>query len=296
VDEFFKVDTYLFENDQLQAVAAEHGPATYACWLAMLALAKQRRNGGSFDTSISTLQVMTGDKRRRSLAVMMVEQMQQEGLIEFSCSGPLSRAPIRFQIMQWDVHQSPTTTERKRASRASTVFERGSSEVVPRQRAHAAERDSGSNVTDLSRIRRQRQETEKKNPPPPPVEPLTLEVESNEDAPPPVADDLETVRGVFDYWKERLGWGPSTKLSPKRKRRIQWALREYSKAEVKHCIDGYADDTWVDRHLHRDIALFFRDEEKFERGLLLYAKRDRPATAAVHTAADAVDLDNWGND
>jgi len=79
--------------------------------------------------------------------------------------------------------------------------------------------------------------------------------------------------GVFETW-QTLFKTPRTKLSKKRITRIEWALKNYSKEEVWHCLQGYASDPWRHEQLTRhEIATLFRDEQRFEEGLHKYEKQ-----------------------
>jgi hypothetical protein len=96
------------------------------------------------------------------------------------------------------------------------------------------------------------------------------------DAPtePEVGPASGSVRVVFDHWREVFGKNAAAKLDPKRRRRIEWAVRTYTVDVVKRCIDGYARSAWHRGENERgvvydDLELLLRDAKHVEAGLAL---------------------------
>lgn len=97
------------------------------------------------------------------------------------------------------------------------------------------------------------------------------------------------VSEVFDYWRVKLGKSAATKLDARRRRRIEWALREYGLEQVKRCIDGYATSAWHlgenDRGMrYDDLTLWLRSAEHVERGLAMAEAGGLPMRGALPPA------------
>lgn len=81
------------------------------------------------------------------------------------------------------------------------------------------------------------------------------------------------VDAVFCYWKKITG-SEKAQLSDARAKRIEWAIKTYGVEDCKACIDGYGSSDFHrgvnDRQTpYLDLTLWFRDETKFEAGLVL---------------------------
>ena len=76
------------------------------------------------------------------------------------------------------------------------------------------------------------------------------------------------VDALFKFWTEVMS-KPGAKLSPKRKARIEWALKEYGDERARKAIIGCASSAFhmgENEHGKRfdDLELIFRNSEKFE--------------------------------
>ncbi len=76
-------------------------------------------------------------------------------------------------------------------------------------------------------------------------------------------------RSVFDYWRKQLGH-PTARLDEKRRRRIEWVLREYGEKVARAAIDGCAASEFhrgANEHgkVYDDPSLIFRDAAHVER-------------------------------
>ncbi len=116
--EYVKVDVGLFDDPVLFDAAHEVGPTAYAAWVALLVIAKARKNGGSIKSSarmIATrLHCVEHDGVQRAIEVFAAGE-----LIEF-VSGDHT-GPFVAQIVSWDKWQSPTSAEYHRQARAEAA-------------------------------------------------------------------------------------------------------------------------------------------------------------------------------
>lgn len=101
----------------------------------------------------------------------------------------------------------------------------------------------------------------------PPVQPALPGMEAEQDGSGEKANGR--AKAIFDYWKEKLGH-PQARLDEKRRRRIEWALRQYDEPLIRKAIDGCAASAWhrgdnPDRKVYDDVALILRDAEHLER-------------------------------
>lgn len=102
----------------------------------------------------------------------------------------------------------------------------------------------------------------------------TEDVVENSDHPEDESDDPSPspVQLVFDHWRAVMGKTQAAKLDGKRRRRCEWAIREYGLDVAKRAIDGCARSDW---HMGRDpksggasyndLTLVFRDAVHLER-------------------------------
>jgi len=103
----------------------------------------------------------------------------------------------------------------------------------------------------------------------PEPDPTQKEVGARQATTSPPRDDGQ-VSEVFAYWRDAMGKNARTVLDDKRKRRIQWALKQYGIDGAKKAIDGckaspfhMGDNDSGQRH--DDLTLIFRNAEKAER-------------------------------
>lgn len=86
------------------------------------------------------------------------------------------------------------------------------------------------------------------------------------------------VAGVFEAWAELFHRNGNTKLDQRRRRRIEWALREYGREDVWRCLKGYASDPWRhEKATHNEIATLFRNAGTFEAGLQMHGDHRPPS-------------------
>lgn len=127
-----------------------------------------------------------------------------------------------------------------------------------------------------------------------PPTPVTPEPISEPVPPQPRAKPKPEIAEVFEYWRSTLGKSAAAKLDPKRRKRIEWALKAYGLDAVKRCIDGYATSAWhrgTDPRSERaydDLELWLRDAKHVEAGLDM-AKGDGGRRARGPLAPAAVD-------
>ncbi|MBN4049522.1 hypothetical protein JYT86_00530, partial [bacterium AH-315-N03] len=95
---------------------------------------------------------------------------------------------------------------------------------------------------------------------------------------------------VWDHYLKAFEKNANTKLSTKRRKRIEWALKTYGKPDALRCLDGYTLNDWTMGRCSKtngvrydDIELLFRDEQKFDRGL---AFADSSAGSDIGSAED----------
>ena len=98
--------------------------------------------------------------------------------------------------------------------------------------------------------------------------------------------DTDSATIVFDQWKTLFKKTQATILDPRRRRRIEWAVKTYGLEATQKSLVGYSLDDWPDRKKHHDLTLLFRDAEHFERGLALADQR--PATNGYADVASRV--------
>jgi hypothetical protein len=79
-------------------------------------------------------------------------------------------------------------------------------------------------------------------------------------------------RELFEHWRSVMGKSPASKLDDKRKRRCEWAIREYGLEAARLAIDGCARsdfhmgrDPKTNGDKHNDLTLIFRDAAHFEK-------------------------------
>lgn len=87
----------------------------------------------------------------------------------------------------------------------------------------------------------------------------------------PVDTGTADVHKVFDHWK-RL-WPSESRLSEKRRAKIQRAIREVGLDGAIKSLDGWRMDDWAERHVklgNFDVEVLFRSSEKVERGIDLF--------------------------
>lgn len=116
----------------------------------------------------------------------------------------------------------------------------------------------------------------------------------------PPADKPDPVSEVFEHWRVVMGKSGTAKLSDKRRRHIEWALREYGRDVAIAAIDGCSRS---DFHMGRDRKsggtayndpeLIFRDESHVERFLSMTPAHSRaghapPSTNHVATSDDEI--------
>ncbi len=90
------------------------------------------------------------------------------------------------------------------------------------------------------------------------------------------------VESVFEWWKAIWRKSDATKLTPKRRKLIERAIKGYGVDAVKRALEGYSKSDW-----HRgqnpngvrydSIELHLRDAEKIERGIALAEAKPRKA-------------------
>lgn len=112
----------------------------------------------------------------------------------------------------------------------------------------------------------------------------------------------EGARELFEHWRSVMGKSSATKLDDKRKRRCEWAIREYGIEAARLAIDGCARSDW---HMGRDprsngvtyndLSLIFRDSTHFERFRDLAARpsagRVEPLPNAAYVGSSDPELD-----
>lgn len=79
----------------------------------------------------------------------------------------------------------------------------------------------------------------------------------------------QTVRGVYDHWRERRRKTNRRyeTISDNRRKKIQTRLTEFSAEDLKLAIDCVALDPWSERPLHDDLVVIFRNREQVEKFL-----------------------------
>lgn len=108
-----------------------------------------------------------------------------------------------------------------------------------------------------------------------PPTPATPEPISEPKAEPTRAKSSPEIAEVFEHWRSTLGKTTAAKLDPKRRKRIEWALKAYGLETVKRCIDGYATSPWhrgtdpKSTRPYDDLELWLRDAAHVEAGLAM---------------------------
>lgn len=74
---------------------------------------------------------------------------------------------------------------------------------------------------------------------------------------------------MFAYWQETTGH-PRAVLDDKRRKRIEWALKNYALVDVRSAIRGVTRSEFnmgknPERKVYDDVTLIFRDAEHAER-------------------------------
>jgi hypothetical protein len=99
--------------------------------------------------------------------------------------------------------------------------------------------------------------------------------------------EQENTRHVFNHWVDVTGRDRSrTKLDPKRKKLIEWALSNYSLEEVLLAVQGWKFSNFhrgenKEKRVYNDLALLLRDTTKLEMFRDLAKRGDVPTTPEV---------------
>ncbi len=94
--------------------------------------------------------------------------------------------------------------------------------------------------------------------------------------------EIKAVRGVVDYWREKLS--PRAKVTPARMRRVRARLREgYSVEELRRAVDGCASSPFHREGHHTDLELIARSAAHVDRFIALAG--ERPSSGAGRPSA-----------
>lgn len=98
--------------------------------------------------------------------------------------------------------------------------------------------------------------------------------------------ELETVKKIFEFWKEKMG-KPKSKLDSARLTKIRARLQDFSPRELCLAIIGASKDDWImgrdpkgNGKLYNDFRTIFRDSAKVEQ-LIEFSKQKRGMTGQL---------------
>lgn len=98
------------------------------------------------------------------------------------------------------------------------------------------------------------------------VKPVDRQVVNESDPKKERGKETKETASLFAYWKEKLEKGPTTRLTPERRRKIQDRLKNYSAADIRKAIDGCAASPWHREHAPTatELTLICRSDTKLE--------------------------------
>jgi len=110
-----------------------------------------------------------------------------------------------------------------------------------------------------------------------PLEELSTRTEKKKKTPTgDTVDDRDSVREVFAEWIKVTGRSlERTILDDKRRRRIEWALKTYSRTEITQALQGWKRSKWhrgenTAGKVYDELTLIFKDSANFERFRNMY--------------------------
>jgi hypothetical protein len=243
-------------------VVDECGVIAYAYWPAICMWASNDATPGAFKTTVRGMRRDLSDtKFTVGEVAQLVQALHNVRVIE--CCGDLD-GEVWITIPRFADFQILSNADRKAIQRHEARLHPNRVALDSTgQKSLMADPSRGESRAEESRAEEKKREA--------------LLSDKPDDAPldPDHDPAAANVRLVFEAWRKTFGKTSGTKLDPKRRTRIQWAIRTYGMAATGDCLRGYRADPWPDRLQHCDLTVLFRDAAHFEKGLELHETNTR---------------------